>query len=105
MSLDLHETTTQLIDVAVNYRLDGSSRKRSLELMLSALQSTTARTLNDRAEISQGQVFFLPAEAIENQSLSYPNPGAPQDFSIFATDGSHIDVDRHSPLECYLINT
>jgi len=104
MSLDLHETAAQLIDVTAKYRLDESSRKRSLELTLSALQSTDARTLNDRAESSQGQVFFLPAEAIEHQSLSYPNPGPPPDFSIFTTDGSHIDVDRHSPLECYLIN-
>ena len=28
----------------------------------------------------------------------------PGDFCVAATDGSHIDVDRHTPVRCYLIN-
>jgi len=32
-----------------------------------------------------------------------PQP-APRNSRSFATDGSHIDVDRHQPTHCYLIN-
>ena len=31
-------------------------------------------------------------------------PPTPLDFTVVATDGSHIDVDRHHGINCYLIN-
>ena len=31
-------------------------------------------------------------------------PQAPQDWTAISVDGSHIDVDRHLPLRCHLIN-
>ena len=34
----------------------------------------------------------------------YPSPPTPAAFSVLATDGSHIDVDRHRATRCYLIN-
>ena len=31
-------------------------------------------------------------------------PEVPQDWTALSVDGSHIDVDRHLPLRCHLIN-
>jgi len=36
--------------------------------------------------------------------LASKAPPPPSEFSVIAADGSHIDVDRHSPVRCYLIN-
>ena len=33
-----------------------------------------------------------------------PAPPLPSDYTVFATDGSQIHVDRHGPAQCYLIN-
>jgi hypothetical protein len=33
-----------------------------------------------------------------------PLPPCPEEFYVLATDGSHIDVDRHRTASCYLIN-
>ena len=35
---------------------------------------------------------------------SCPPPDVPQDWTALSVDGSHIDVDRHLPLRCHLIN-
>ena len=35
---------------------------------------------------------------------SRPPPEVPQDWTALSVDGSHIDVDRHLPLRCHLIN-
>ena len=35
---------------------------------------------------------------------SRPPPDVPQDWTALSVDGSHIDVDRHLPLRCHLIN-
>ena len=35
---------------------------------------------------------------------SRPPPDVPADWTALSVDGSHIDVDRHLPLRCHLIN-
>ena len=35
---------------------------------------------------------------------SQPPPEVPQDWTALSVDGSHIDLDRHLPLRCHLIN-
>ena len=35
---------------------------------------------------------------------SQPPPEVPQDWTALSVDGSHIDVDRHLPLRCHLVN-
>ena len=34
----------------------------------------------------------------------HPLPECPPDFTVMATDGSHIDIDRHHSTRCFLIN-
>jgi hypothetical protein len=35
---------------------------------------------------------------------AYPPTDPPTDWTVAAVDGSHIDVDRHLPVHCYLLN-
>ena len=35
---------------------------------------------------------------------SRPPPQVPRDWTALSVDGSHIDVDRHLPLRCHLVN-
>ena len=50
--------------------------------------------------------FGLDAPGVrELPSAVHPAPDAPDDFTVAAVDGSHIDVDRHLAARCFLVNT
>ncbi|MCY4624608.1 MAG: DNA double-strand break repair nuclease NurA [Chloroflexi bacterium] len=103
MALDLYRTAAQ-IDAAVAIADFGAARERRMDAALAALRDGDAATLNARVEAAQGLLAFLPAEAVEPPGAVFDAPAAPSDFSVVATDGSHIDVNRHLPLRCALVN-
>ena len=47
---------------------------------------------------------YLAAEVEESLLGAYPPPPPLADWVVAAVDGSHIDVDRHLPVACYLLN-
>lgn len=103
MALDLYRTAAQ-IDAAVAGADFGTGRERRMDAVLAALRGSDAATLNARVEAAQGLLAFLPAEAVEPPGAVFDAPPPPSDFSVVAVDGSHIDVNRHLPLRCSLIN-
>ena len=103
MALDLYRTAAQ-IDAAVAGADFGAARERRADAVLAALREGDAATLNARVEAARGMLAFLPAEAVEAPGGVFDPPSTPADFSVVAADGSHIDVNRHLPLRCALIN-
>ena len=103
MALDLYRTAAQ-IDAAVAGADLGAARERRADAVLAALRDSDAATLNARVEAARGMLAFLPAEAVEAPGGVFDAPPTPADFSVVAADGSHIDVNRHLPLRCALIN-
>ncbi|MDE2802861.1 MAG: DNA double-strand break repair nuclease NurA [Chloroflexota bacterium] len=103
MALDLYRTAAQ-IDAALATADLGPARGRRADAVLAALRDADASTLNVRVEAAQGLLAFLPAEAVEPPGTVFDAPPPPVNFSVVATDGSHIDVNRHLPLRCALIN-
>ena len=103
MALDLYRTAAQ-IDAAVAGADFGAARERRADAVLAALRDSDAATLNARVDAARGMLAFLPAEAVEAPGGVFDAPPAPADFSVVAADGSHIDVNRHLPLRCALIN-
>ena len=104
MALDLSQTLPQLEALAGQADKARDDRERRLAQALQALRYAQGPTLNARAQDSQGLTFFLPAGFAEEKWQAYPPPPLPGEFAVLAVDGSHIDVDRHLPLRCYLIN-
>ena len=103
MALDLYQTAAQ-IDAAVAGAELGSALDRRAEVVMEALRDADAGTLNARVDAAQGLLAFLPAEAVEPPGAVFDAPTAPANFSVVAADGSHIDVNRHLPLRCALVN-
>ena len=103
MALDLYRTAAQ-IDAAVAGADFGAARERRADAVLAALRDSDAATLNARVDAARGMLAFLPAEAVEGPGGVFDPPSTPADFSVVAADGSHIDVNRHLPLRCALIN-
>lgn len=103
MALDLYRTAAQLDDALARADL-GAARDRRTDAVLAALRDADASALNARVEAAQGLLAFLPAEAVEPPGAVFDAPAPPADFTVVATDGSHIDVNRHLPLRCALVN-
>jgi GNAT superfamily N-acetyltransferase len=73
---------------------------RALALMVD--RSIDFETLKRKA--AQSKTTFLVAGLVQPLGSHTPPAALPADFSVIATDGSQIDVDRHQSARCYLIN-
>ena len=104
MALDLGLTTRQLLsaldDVALASRTRAQRLADTLERGLSISADAAARRT-----AAVGRRPYISARIGPAGLLgSCPPPYVPQDYTALSVDGSHIDVDRHLPLRCHLIN-
>ncbi|MBI4337754.1 MAG: DNA double-strand break repair nuclease NurA [Chloroflexi bacterium] len=104
MSLDLDATAAQIEALAAQLRSEGQGSAARLAAIVAAAQASDYAGINSKAEASAGLTFFSPAEPLEPLGARHDPPPLPPDFRVLAVDGSHIDVDRHLPARCYLIN-
>ncbi len=106
MSLDLTRVAAQVGSMVARLKAGGEERQKRLQQALSILQdkSLDLEKLKRKIESSKGKTTWLVAGLAEGLDQRYKPPPFPQEFSVLATDGSHIDVDRHRSTRCYLIN-
>jgi hypothetical protein len=106
MALDLSKIVDQITGMVASLKSSRDERLRQLDRAVDILhsQSNNLEQLAKKIEASKNTTTWLVAQLIEPIDRHYQSQPVPQDFNIFATDGSHIDVDRHQPTHCYLIN-
>lgn len=102
MSLDLHLLVPQIETTADHLRGQLARDARRLDTALGQLRSADASALERRRQA--GKVTFLVPGVTGPPARRVPPPPLPHDFAVVATDGSQIDVSRHAPARCYLIN-
>ncbi|MCL2706689.1 MAG: DNA double-strand break repair nuclease NurA [Dehalococcoidia bacterium] len=104
--LDLNHLAKQMGNMVEQLKIGGDDRRARVEkarrLMLS--QELDFTKLQDKVIRSQKTSPFLLAGPVEPFSTCKPPISISAPFSIIATDGSQIDVDRHQSTRCYLIN-
>ena len=104
MSLDLTKLISQVSDMVVRLRAGSRERQEHLDHALNTL-SDHARNLDAlRDKVNASRTTWLVAHLVDGLNGHYQAPDIPADFTVIATDGSHIDVDRHRSARCYLIN-
>ena len=103
MALDIAKTAAQIDDMAGHLVDAAHDRAGQIRRVLAALSSADASELAAMVEASGGRPFLCatPQDALDAR---YSPSSLPPDFSVASVDGSHIDVDRHVPVRCYLIN-
>ncbi len=102
MSLDLGKTILQLEQVSRAVGSGYGHRRRRLAQLLSEASAIAPETARQRTR--KFYEPFLAAEVLDTllgETAPLPAPG---DWTALSVDGSHIDVDRHLPVPCYLIN-
>jgi hypothetical protein len=106
LPLDLDKVVPQVGGMIARLKADGAERHKCLNLALDLLcrETLDLGLLREKIVASRGKTTWLVADLVDGLSQRYPPPPPPAEFTVLATDGSHIDVDRHRSTRCYLIN-
>lgn len=104
--MDLTKVAAQVGSMVARLKAGGEKREKRLKYALNILhdQSIDLELLKRKIEDSKGKTTWLVAGLVDGLDQCYKAPSLPTDFTVIATDGSHIDVDRHKSTRCYLIN-
>lgn len=107
MSLDLEQVASPIQKLAQHIKSHEREARERLGRALetaSLLSPDEVASLREKVENSRGKVRWPAAGISETMFQRYPLPPPLPDFSVLAVDGSHIEIDRHRSVQCYLIN-
>ena len=105
MPLDFVKVSAQITAMVSRLRDGQEARAGRLKTALDTLRGGALDLPALQEKIAAARTTWLVAEPAESLTQTYPTPNLPEAFTVVATDGSHIDVDRHRSTRCYLINT
>ena len=97
------QTVLQLDRLTQSVRGASQAREDRLTALINAAASIDPETAAEKTSDTR-QRPYLAAEVDESLLGAYPPLEPPADWVVAAVDGSHIDVDRHLPVACYLLN-
>lgn len=104
MTLELIQVASQIEKLVEKLTKSAEERNARFSLALGLLQSKGDDLAWIKNRILSSHTTWLPAEPLEKLTSNHSPEPCPAEHTVFSTDGSHIDVDRHSPVRCYLIN-
>jgi hypothetical protein len=104
VSLDLTNVAAQVISMIAGLKNRRAEQEDHLRYALKTIKNPPIDLAALKKKIKAGKTTWLVAGIAEGLNEKHPLPPCPPDFTVMATDGSHIDVDRHQSTRCYLIN-
>ncbi|MCX6012770.1 MAG: DNA double-strand break repair nuclease NurA [Chloroflexi bacterium] len=104
MSLDFGQVAGQITGMVDKIGDNKQTFERRLKYAVELLKTTDYKELQPKMERSRAKNSLLMAGIIDSPALTHVPAPCPTDYSVIATDGSSIDVDRHVPVRCCLIN-
>jgi len=104
MPLDLDKVFPQVTGMIARLKAEGAGRQKRLQYALEVLHSQPGDLADLAGKIKSSRTTWLVAGLVDGLAHHYKPSPAPDEFTILATDGSHIAVDRHRATRCYLIN-
>jgi GNAT superfamily N-acetyltransferase len=105
VSLDLDKVVPQVGEMLGRLRGGLDQRQARLQVAVDVMRDKSGDIAALRRKINESKTTWLVAGLIDGLGGTYPPPPAPTDFTVIATDGSHIEVDRHQAVRCFLLNT
>ena len=68
------------------------------------VEPTSGQPVSQKVKIEASKTSWLVAGLTGGIAGRTASPNPPADFTVIATDGSHIEVDRHQVARCFLLN-
>jgi len=104
VALDLTKVVSQVGIMVARLRAGVEEKRKHLQHALDVLHNQTSNLDYLTRKITSSRTTWLVAGLVDGLDQHYKVPPTPTEFTVIATDGSHIDVDRHKSTRCYLIN-
>jgi GNAT superfamily N-acetyltransferase len=104
VSLDLSKVASQVERMVARLKAAGEGKRQHLANALRILHDNTGDIEKLRRKIISARTTWLVAGLVDGLDSRHKAPIPPDDFTVVAADGSHIEVDRHRAARCYLIN-
>ena len=104
MPLDLSKTALQIDQMAGELNARQNDRRLRLDRALAAIGSLDVSNYEGKRRQSKETLAWSVPIFLDDPGTKRTPPPLPEDFCVVAVDGSHIDVDRHLPARCFLIN-
>lgn len=103
MALDLGKTVLQLDQASQKFRDTYNDRHARLAALIRQAGVITPAIAVAKTTVS-GNRPYMAARVQDNLIGSIPPVSPPRDWCTISVDGSHIDINRHLPIQCYLVN-
>jgi len=103
LSLDLNKIVHQLDEMVSSLKASDRQRQKRLQKALGTINEG-ADLDSLKLRIEKSKTSFLIAGPVEGLNDNYDPMPVLKKFTVLATDGSQIDVDRHREARYYLIN-
>ena len=105
MTLNFERLAKQLDSVGPRLREQAQEGQARLAQALETVRAWAGRTDSLCERLETASTSWTVAEPLgEAMDAAFAAPPAPDEYVALASDGSHIDVERHSPIPCYLLN-
>ena len=104
MSLDLTKVVSQVGAMVARLKAGSRERQERLHQALDTLRDQANDLERLTKKIAASKTTWLVAGLVDGLDRRHEALPLPAEFTVIATDGSHIDVDRHQVTRCYLIN-
>ena len=105
MALDLERTAKQLDAMMSGLNNFSSAHTDRLAEAVRVLKEFQREVFLKKTDSSSAVFQWTPPVFPEKPSKSIEKPSLPTSYAVIGVDGSHIDVNRHIPVDCFLINT
>ncbi len=104
MTLDITKISPQIGEMIAKIKSGSDERQKHLKYAADKLGDQSINLEKLKHKIARARTPWPVAQLYEGLGQHFSAPAAPPDYTALATDGSHIDVDRHKAARCYLIN-
>ena len=102
MPFDFELITEKLQKAFKSIKSDDNLHHERVDKLIDFYKKTDPQTIEQKR--NEGNHKWLAAKFLDNNATIYDPKQIPQDYRVIAVDGSHIDVDRHSPIKCVVLN-
>jgi len=104
MSLDLERIAIQIENMAESIKARENEGIAKIGQALDILHSPSVELEPLNRKIRESKSTWLVPELKENIAISHSASHCPESYIAIASDGSHIDTDRHYSVHCFLLN-
>jgi hypothetical protein len=104
LTLDITKIAAQIGQMTTKIQEGSQERQAHLRAALAQITDDSVNLSLLKRKIATARTPWAVAEIYHEINGRFPAPPCPPEYTVLATDGSNIDVDRHRAAHCYLIN-